>query len=54
MDDAKLIELRNIRKGMSWGTQEHGIPQLSDNELFLLDMVESLLLENEELKKRLN
>ncbi|WP_179090192.1 hypothetical protein MHI37_18380 [Paenibacillus sp. FSL H8-0548] len=52
MIEAKLEEIRQIRKGMSWGSQEQGIPQLTDNEVFLLEMVETLLLENEELKKR--
>lgn len=48
---AKLDELKSIRKGMSWGGREHGIPQLSDNEVFLLNVVEAFQRELEEIKK---
>ncbi|MGG1638210.1 hypothetical protein [Paenibacillus sp. NRS-1760] len=45
MDAEKLNAIRKIRKGMSWGAQDQGIEQLTDNEVFLLDLVETLLEE---------
>jgi hypothetical protein len=42
---AKVQEIKNIREGMSWGTEEHGIPQLTENEQFLLWLLERVVLE---------
>lgn len=43
-DESKRVEeLREIRKGMSWGSAEEGIPQLTTNELFLLELLDKIL-----------
>lgn len=43
-DELKRVEeLREIRKGMSWGSVEEGIPQLTTTELFLLELLDKIL-----------
>ena len=41
-DVEKLDILREIKSGMSWGTREHGILQLTQTELFLLKKIDEL------------
>ena len=41
-DEEKLKMLKTLREGMTWGTQEHGIPQLSKTVVFCLKIIREL------------
>lgn len=48
-----LKDIKEIRNGMSWGTREQGVEQLTERELFLLDIVETLEKKIEKLEEQM-